>query len=188
MDKIEELQAMFGQAEYMKTAIDENTKEIAEEIRQWCVNEAHRLEKLQKDLCNFVFQHLKELTGRNLKSGFYYISTVGPLCYRYTNGTISFETKCENGIAVEVSDIGANCLGRIFTGASEGNSDIDHWVDAKRWLAIENERLNYFADELKKVMEELVKIQEKRFNRISNAHAEVAGNPKTMKVILEIRR
>ena len=211
MDKIEELKAMFGQAEEMKAALDCNTKEIAEEIRCWCVDEAHRLESLRKELCDFVFSHMKELTERNVKNGFHCVKSIGPICYEYSNGTISFELKHRQGIAVGVSDIGAKNdnfskvgiyyselpkprfrfgwnFGRIFGFANAGKSDVDFWVDAKLWLAIENEQLNYFADELKKVVKELVDTQNERFDRISEVRAEVVKNPKTMKVILEIRR
>lgn len=210
MNKIEELRAMFGQAEEMKAAIDENTKEIAENLRWWCVNEAHRLEKLQNDTCDFISEHFDVLTTGILRSGFFCDSYSG--CYsNYSNGTILFISQKEKDWSRKILDIGAknDCkshvgvcfsklpkpsdrLGwnfdRIWHNANIGNSDIDFWTDAKLWLAIENERLNFFVDELKKVVKELVDIQRERFDRISKAHAEVMEKPKTVKVILEIHQ
>lgn len=196
MNSIKELRALFGRAEEMENIIDKNTDVIAERIRHWCLNEANRLDSLRKDICGLISERFDALTSKSI--GFVrHRYGAGSECH-YSDGTISFASREKNDGSrdiydIEVEDACKNHIGvfhsklpkpsdrhgwRIDTirrNADIGNMSVDFWVDAKLWLAIESERLDFFIGKLKKVLEELVNFQKERFERISNACGEIAS-------------
>jgi len=210
MNQIENLRALFGQAEEMKYTIDKNSNEIAEQIRHWCLNEADRLESLRNDICDFIAEHFDVLTSGNLQSGFVCNSYAADY-EKYSNGTVSFISRKENNGRRKIQSLAVECpnknhIGTIYSklpkpsdrvgwrfdvirhNAVTGKMGVDIWKDAKLWLAIENEAINFCVDELTKMLEELVNAQKERFNQIAKVCDEILDAPKTVKVVLEIHQ
>jgi hypothetical protein len=197
---IAELENALKRVNYMKRTIDENTSEITERVKSWCLNEYGRLYE-ESDKLEGFFRDAKETFAQD-ESFIYYESANFA---EYQNGEffvtlngraraalcINMEKSLEVGRYTELPKPNGFDLSHMTQNVVKPDyerKDIDYWVDYRKYLAVQNEYLGKLAEAAKAAIDRIGEKQKERFNEIAKTCGEIDGDEgKTVEVTIRIR-
>jgi hypothetical protein len=202
---IKELENALNKAVFMKRTIDENTDAIAERVKSWCLNEYRWLDAEKRKLHDFLRSNNEIFS---LDNGFkvyypYYKKSVYNdrfMAHFYSDGRTYAElTPSNKSLSVvgeftklpapDKVDYDLSSMTSEIKTPDTNCSDIDYWVDYRKYLAIYREYFETLVKSVKSGIDEITEKQQMRFDEIAKTCGEIDRDEgKTVEVTIRISR
>ena len=189
---IRELKNALNKVVFMKRTIDENTDAIVKCLKSWCMKEYIRLDAEKRKLHNFLRANNEIFSidnGFRVYTQYYKKSVYNDrfIAYFYNNGRTYAEltrsNKSLSGVGeftkLPVPDKVDYKLSDITSDLNEpdlNRSDIDNWVDYRKYLAIYHEYFETLVKSVKIGIDGIAKKQRMLFDEITKACGEIDGD------------